>query len=46
MASPRKPSLNLPDGIHPNAEGIDVIVERIMPKVEELIARVRAARAS
>lgn len=39
-------NLNLPDGIHPNAAGIDVIVERIMPKVEELIARVRAARAS
>ena len=38
--------LNLADGIHPNADGIDVIVKRIMPKVEELIARVHAARAS
>ncbi len=26
--------LILPDGIHPNAEGIDVIVERIAPSVE------------
>ncbi len=33
-------------GIVELLDGIDVIVERIMPKVEELIARVRAARAS
>lgn len=33
--------LNLPDGLHPSAAGIDVIVARILPKVEELIARVR-----
>jgi acyl-CoA thioesterase-1 len=30
------------DGLHPNAAGVDVIVARILPKVEELIARVRA----
>jgi acyl-CoA thioesterase-1 len=36
--------LNLKDGIHPTAEGIDLIVARILPKVEELIARVRANR--
>jgi acyl-CoA thioesterase-1 len=36
--------LNLGDGIHPNAEGVDVIVKGILPKVEELIARVRKAR--
>ncbi len=36
-----QPQLNLADGIHPNAKGIDVIVERILPKVEELIARVK-----
>jgi acyl-CoA thioesterase-1 len=30
------------DGMHPNAAGVGVIVERILPKVEELIARVRA----
>jgi acyl-CoA thioesterase-1 len=27
------------DGLHPTAAGIDVIVARILPKVEELIAR-------
>ncbi len=30
------------DGLHPNAAGVDVIVARILPKVEQLIARVRA----
>ncbi len=41
-------ALNLDDGLHPNARGVDVIVGRIMPKVEELIARVknRHARAA
>jgi acyl-CoA thioesterase-1 len=29
------------DGIHPNAKGVAVIVERILPKVEELLARVK-----
>ena len=29
------PDLNQPDGIHPTAEGIEVIVERIMPTVTE-----------
>jgi acyl-CoA thioesterase-1 len=38
--------LNLPDGIHPTAAGIDKIVGAILPKVEELIARVRAARGN
>ncbi len=32
-------SLIQPDGLHPNAAGVDVIVARILPKVEELIAR-------
>ena len=36
--------LNLADGMHPNAAGVDVIVARILPQVEELIARVRANR--
>ena len=36
--------LNLSDGIHPTAEGITRIVERITPSVERLIARVRARR--
>jgi acyl-CoA thioesterase I len=30
------------DGIHPNAKGVAVIVENIMPKVDELLARVKA----
>ena len=34
------------DGEHPNADGVNVIVERILPQVEQLIARVRAARRS
>jgi acyl-CoA thioesterase-1 len=33
---------NLRDGIHPSAAGIDRIVSGILPKAEELIARVRA----
>ncbi|MGB0697180.1 MAG: arylesterase [Rhodospirillaceae bacterium] len=36
----RVPELNLSDGIHPTAEGIGVIVENILPKAEELLARV------
>jgi acyl-CoA thioesterase-1 len=35
-----------PDGLHPNAAGVGVIVGRILPKVEELIARVRAQKQS
>lgn len=38
-------NLNQPDGLHPNAAGVDVIVARILPKVEELIARVQASRS-
>ncbi len=34
--------LNQPDGIHPNPMGVDRIVEGIVPKVEELIATVKA----
>jgi acyl-CoA thioesterase-1 len=28
-----KADLNLPDGLHPNAEGVDVIVEKITPSI-------------
>ncbi len=35
--------LNQPDGIHPNAEGVAIIVEGIVPSVEALIARAAAA---
>ncbi|MBO0754177.1 MAG: arylesterase, partial [Bradyrhizobiaceae bacterium] len=38
------PSLNQRDGMHPTAAGVAVIVTRIMPKVEELIARVKQAQ--
>jgi len=34
--------LNLGDGIHPNPKGVAEITKRILPKVEELIARVQA----
>lgn len=37
--------LNLKDGLHPNAAGIDVIVQRILPSVEKLIERVKARDA-
>ena len=40
------PKFNQGDGLHPNAAGVDVIVARILPQVETLIARVRAARGS
>jgi acyl-CoA thioesterase-1 len=34
-----------PDGAHPTAAGVDVIVGRLLPKAEELVARVRGQRA-
>ena len=37
--------LNQSDGIHPTAQGIAVIVERILPTVERLIRRVRPAES-
>jgi len=36
--------LNQADGLHPTAAGVDLIVAGILPKVEELIARIRAKR--
>jgi acyl-CoA thioesterase I len=39
-------SLNQRDGIHPTAEGVETIVQRILPYVEKLIARVQANRKS
>jgi acyl-CoA thioesterase-1 len=38
-----KPELNQPDGIHPNPKGVDRIVEDILPKVEELIAKAKGS---
>jgi acyl-CoA thioesterase-1 len=40
------PKLNQRDGLHPTEAGVETIVTRITPKVEELIARVRAKRGS
>jgi acyl-CoA thioesterase I len=40
------PKLNQGDGLHPNAAGVDAIVARILPRIEELIARARAMRGS
>jgi acyl-CoA thioesterase-1 len=36
-----EPGLNQRDGMHPTAAGVAVIVARILPQVEELVARVR-----
>lgn len=38
----QKPKLNQNDGIHPNAEGVRVIVENMRDSVEKLLARVKA----
>ena len=32
-------SLNQADGIHPNGQGVDVIVTKVMPRIEELIGK-------
>ncbi len=39
-------SLTQHDGLHPNAAGVGIIVRRILPKVEELVAQVRAQHPS
>ncbi|MFZ1096176.1 MAG: arylesterase [Xanthobacteraceae bacterium] len=38
------PTLNQPDGIHPTAAGVEEIVTRMLPQVEELVSRVRMKR--
>ena len=38
------PTLNQADGLHPTAAGVDVIVHKILPKVEELIEFARSNR--
>ncbi|MGH7077539.1 MAG: arylesterase [Acetobacteraceae bacterium] len=35
------PDLNQPDGIHPNAAGVKIIVQRILPDVLRLLAEVK-----
>ena len=39
-----QPKLNQGDGMHPTAAGVDVIVERILPSVIELVDRAKARR--
>jgi acyl-CoA thioesterase-1 len=34
-----EPKLNQRDGLHPTAAGVDVIVDKILPAVERLLAR-------
>lgn len=38
------PKLNQPDGLHPTAAGVDVIVARIMPTVEAFLQRLGGPR--
>lgn len=38
------PKYNLSDGMHPNGEGVGIIVRNILPSVEQLIARVKALK--
>ena len=40
------PDLNQPDGIHPNAKGVEIVVRNILPAVEQLLARVKASQAN
>lgn len=37
-----EPKLNQPDGMHPNPAGVDVIVARILPSVEQLLGKAAA----
>jgi acyl-CoA thioesterase-1 len=40
------PSLNQPDGLHPNAEGVRHIVKRLLPEVERLLTLAADKEAS
>jgi len=39
----RDPALNQADGIHPNAQGVRIMVARILPLVERLLAEVKTS---
>lgn len=41
-----RPDYNQPDGLHPNAAGVAVIVRRILPVAEAFLARLGAAPAT
>jgi len=40
----QQPKLNLQDGIHPNAAGVEVMARGLIPTLEEFLARVSAKR--
>jgi acyl-CoA thioesterase-1 len=40
------PGLTQHDGLHPNAAGVGIIVQRILPKARDLIAQIRAQHPS
>jgi acyl-CoA thioesterase I len=40
------PSLNQADGLHPTAQGVKIIVQNILPKVEELLEKITRRRQS
>lgn len=40
------PSLNQSDGLHPTAAGVERIVERILPKAEELVAQAKTKKGT
>ncbi|MBB4305169.1 acyl-CoA thioesterase-1 [Rhodobium orientis] len=39
-----EPELKLADGIHPNPEGVEVLVKGILPQAEDLVERAEAAQ--
>jgi acyl-CoA thioesterase-1 len=39
-------ALNQGDGIHPTAAGVDIMVKGLLPKAEELLARVKAGKGA
>ena len=43
VAADRK--LNQPDGIHPTAEGVDIIVRKILPTVQAFLGTIRGQRS-
>jgi acyl-CoA thioesterase-1 len=40
-----QPKLNQPDGLHPTAEGVDVIVQNILPSVEAFLGALSGQRS-
>jgi acyl-CoA thioesterase-1 len=39
------PKLNQPDGIHPTAEGVDIIVTKMLPTVQAFLGTIRGQRS-